>query len=630
MRIGNVSGLKPVTPYEFWVRVEIEEESRLPRRMIQIDDMVKLSFNYERFKEIKAYGVVVEIETCWDREGMRGFEEALVTSNKSFALPIYLAKVIVTRLEPFISVPPPVGTPVYLVEENETDEVYGFGPLKEKKRALPVGILLNGGVAYLDLAYILGDNGAHINISGVSGVAAKTSYATFLLYSLLETGKKLSREDASLRSLANSRAIIFNVKGEGLLFLDEWNTEWKNNEKTERVKEWKSMFEKMGLEAKPFEKVSYYVPSMKGDEKKPDVYYRTYGVKIFGWDILDIIRLDLLELMFDPEELSKNVNIQLAVSALSDTLWNNYKSLLDEAEEELPRLRDEGRYDFDMESLRDDDKIRLYLMVSGREPSDLLREKGIPPTFEDLISLLRDEEFRARLSAEEELEDKTIKAMARRLRAARKLDIDRVWKRLDLSCFGVLNEYKPPEYRLNWDNSEDGCGMITVIDIAKLRYRAQTFVVGAVLKEVLHSKESALRPEPVFIFLDELNKYAPRMGGGPLGAIFRDIAERGRSFKIIMIGAEQTASEVDYRVITQASTVVVGHQKVAELKKDEYAHLIGAQREKASTLLQGELIVDQPFLRVPMTIRFPMTPWATREDSHQPRNSIPSLKEFFS
>jgi len=181
-----------------------------------------------------------------------------------------------------------------------------------------------------------------------------------------------------------------------------------------------------------------------------------------------------------------------------------------------------------------------------------------------LISLLRDEEFRARLSAEEELEDKTIKAMARRLRAARKLDIDRVWKRLDLSCFGVLNEYKPPEYRLNWDNSEDGCGMITVIDIAKLRYRAQTFVVGAVLKEVLHSKESALRPEPVFIFLDELNKYAPRMGGGPLGAIFRDIAERGRSFKIIMIGAEQTASEVDYRVITQASTVVVGHQKVAE------------------------------------------------------------------
>ncbi len=132
---------------------------------------------------------------------------------------------------------------------------------------------------------------------------------------------------------------------------------------------------------------------------------------------------------------------------------------------------------------------------------------------------------------------------------------------------------------------------VTVIDIAKLRYRAQVFVVGAILKEILYHKESGGRPEPIFIFLDELNKYAPRTSGGPLGTIFRDIAERGRSFRIIMIGAEQTASEVDYRVITQASTVIVGHQKVAELKKDEYAHLVGAQREKASTLLQGELIV---------------------------------------
>ncbi len=622
MKVGSVSGLKPITPYDFWIRIDIEESSSLPVRMLQIDDMVKVEFSYERFKKITVYGVVVEIETRWDREGMRGFEEALVASNRSFALPVYLARIIVTRLVPLVSVPPPAGTPVYLVDEKESDEVYGFSALKEKNRALPVGMLLNGGVAYLDLAYILGDNGAHINISGVSGVAAKTSYATFLLYSLLKTGEKLALEDSSKRDLANLRAIVFNVKGEGLLFLDEWNTEWLENP---RRREWEGMFEKMGLSAEPFKNVRFYAPS-KYKSSFPDVSHRGYGVDVFGWDILDIIRLSLLELMFDPEELSKNVNLQLAVSALSDILEENYRLLVSRALGELPKLR--GRYAIDVDSLKEDEKVRLYLKVCGREPDLVLEELGIPPTFDALIDFIKRDDIRDRLKSEEELEDKTIRAMARRIRAARKLDLNRIWKPIEsMEIGGVLQEYKPPSYWINWDRPSG----ITVVDIAKLRYRAQVFVVGAILKEILSSKESAERPEPVFIFLDELNKYAPRTGGGPLGAIFRDIAERGRSFRIIMIGAEQTASEVDYRVITQASTMIVGHQKVAELKKDEYAHLVSAQRERASTLLQGELIVDQPFLRVPMTIRFPLTPWATREDAHMPvkEDSHEKLEDFY-
>lgn len=612
MKIGSVSGLKPVTPYEFWVRMDLDEENGFPVKMLQVDDMIKVEFYYGRFKKITSYGVVVEIETQWDKEGMKGFEEALVTSNRGFALPIYLAKVLVTRVEPFISVPPPVGTPVFLVDEKEADDVYGFQDIKRKNRALPVGILLNGGVAYLDLAYILGDNGAHINISGVSGVAAKTSYATFLLHSLLKTGEKLARNDASLRDLANSRAIVFNVKGEGLLFLDEWNKEWRENPKR---KEWEEMFEKMGLPAEPFSNVRYYAPS-RGKTNFPDVFYRTYGVNIFGWDIIDIIRLNLLELMFDPEELSKNVNLQLAVSALSDLLEENYENLLSKAKKELENLK--GRYHLDLDSLMDEEKVRLYLMVCGRSPDEVLEEAGVPPSLDRMIEFLKKPDIRDSLISKEELEEKTVKAMVRRLKVAQKLDLDRIWKPLDYLEIGFVIDRRErliPSYKVNWDEPS----LVTVIDIAKLRYRAQVFVVGAILKEILYHKESAQRPEPVFIFLDELNKYAPRTGGGPLGAIFRDIAERGRSFRIIMIGAEQTASEVDYRVITQASTVVVGHQKVAELKKDEYAHLIGAQREKASTLLQGELIVDQPFLRVPMTIRFPLTPWATREDSHVPK-----------
>jgi len=71
--------------------------------------------------------------------------------------------------------------------------------------------------------------------------------------------------------------------------------------------------------------------------------------------------------------------------------------------------------------------------------------------------------------------------------------------------------------------------------------------------------------EPVFIFLDELNKYAPRTEGGAMVKLFRDVAERGRSFGVILVGAEQTASQVDFRVVTQSSTTVVGHQRQQSL-----------------------------------------------------------------
>jgi len=89
--------------------------------------------------------------------------------------------------------------------------------------------------------------------------------------------------------------------------------------------------------------------------------------------------------------------------------------------------------------------------------------------------------------------------------------------------------------------------------------------------------------------------------------LFRDVAERGRSFGVILVGAEQTASQVDFRVVTQSSTTVVGHQKAAELSHDEYKHLLPRQREMASSVGPGVVFVDQPFLRVPIMVKFPMT-----------------------
>jgi hypothetical protein len=79
---------------------------------------------------------------------------------------------------------------------------------------VPVGLYVAGGLAapvLLDSDFLLGPEAAHFNISGVSGLATKTSAVTFMLTSIFQSFA------ATKGSVA---AICFNVKGPDLCFLD--------------------------------------------------------------------------------------------------------------------------------------------------------------------------------------------------------------------------------------------------------------------------------------------------------------------------------------------------------------------------------------------------------------------------
>ena len=98
-----------------------------------------------------------------------------------------------------------------------------------------------------------------------------------------------------------------------------------------------------------------------------------------------------------------------------------------------------------------------------------------------------------------------------------------------------------------------------MIDIHNLHDRAKRFVVGVVVKRMFENKETAGAARPlVFLVLDELNKYAPREGWSPIKEVLLDIAERGRRLGVILIGAQQTASEVERRVVGNSAIRVVG------------------------------------------------------------------------
>jgi DNA helicase HerA-like ATPase len=161
-----------------------------------------------------------------------------------------------------------------------------------------------------------------------------------------------------------------------------------------------------------------------------------------------------------------------------------------------------------------------------------------------------------------------------------------------------------------------------VVDLHNLPDRAQRFVVGVTLKSEFDRKEKAGTAKPLlFVVLDELNKYAPREGSSPIKEVLLDIAERGRSLGVILIGAQQTASEVERRIVTNSAIRVVGRLDPAEASRPEYGFLPPAQRQRALLAKPGTMFVNQPDIPVPLCLEFPFPAWATRHSEAGPAPS---------
>jgi len=153
---------------------------------------------------------------------------------------------------------------------------------------------------------------------------------------------------------------------------------------------------------------------------------------------------------------------------------------------------------------------------------------------------------------------------------------------------------------------------LTVVDLHNLPERAQRFVVGVVLAAEKARKEAAGPGSLLFTMIDELNKYAPREGSSPIKDELLDIAERGRSLGIILIGAQQTASEVERRIVSNSSIRIVGRLDAAEAGRPEYGFLPASQRARATLAKPGTMFISQPEIPVPLAVEFPFPAWATR------------------
>ncbi len=146
------------------------------------------------------------------------------------------------------------------------------------RTGIPVGLYRAGRTQapiYLDADFLVGPEAAHLNITGVSGLATKTSAIEFLLASLFD------HFPASKGSVA---AVCFNVKGPDLCFLDQPTL----LDDTDR-----EMYDALGVTPRPFQRVRYFAPytarrhSLNTLRSHPDLMH---NVSALTWGLTEVLK----------------------------------------------------------------------------------------------------------------------------------------------------------------------------------------------------------------------------------------------------------------------------------------------------------------------------------------------------
>jgi len=547
--LGLVVGTVPATPLRFSVGLA-------PGQYLQLDDVVVTVRPLPDGRDpIQISGVVTNVEAV--HEGARFASDVFLIQQGALPAEIAeVAEVTVTRVDPELYVPPLPGTPVHRAVGTERDKALYFDTMGAEK--VPLGFGRDGQPVFANFEFIDGTRGAHVSISGISGIATKTSFAMFLLHSITNSG--VLQGEAH-----NTKILIFSVKGEDLLFLDYANSRL-TPEQTQR-------YETLNLPAAPFKNVRVFAPPRRGDPSgTPDVTARDKAVSPFYWTLAEFCRDELLPFAFADAEDERAQYTMLVAQVAA-------------------RLRR------DAAEVGQDGAIKISNTASDR----ILR------TFADLVDLLE-----AELSSDETKHDwvpastpsGSVNALLRRLHSA----------------IGPLSQLIRGDLAYRKERSiTTSKAQVTVIDLHNLPDRAQRFVVGVTLRGEFAKKERQGTARPLmFVMLDELNKYAPREGDSPIKRILLDLAERGRSLGVILIGAQQTASEVERRILANCAIRVAGRLDAAEAERPEYGYLPPLQRQRATLAKPGTMFVAQPDIPVPLAVEFPFPAWATRPSEKGP------------
>ena len=352
----------------------------------------------------------------------------------------------------------------------------------------------------LNSKFIIGPEGAHLNISGISGLASKTSYAMFLLKAIQDCyiKKDLTNDDEDSVAF-----VLFNVKGKDLLAIDQLN-DFSDERDPEKIrKETIEKYQVLGLSAEPFKNVHYYYPYSIAKTR----HWNTY---------------------MTPEEVDDNIRKKKA---------KKFKYIYKYDKENLDLLF--ANIDDSTQTM---ESIIGYIMSGQGKFNQVSDWQG----FLDAVK----EKCSSDTSGKDKDKEIPVASWRKFYRIINKSITDN-------KIFARDIREEDGETRIGDALKYIKKNEVHVIDIAKLSEDKQAYVFGDAIRTIYDlqlgqyaGEDGVNPPSRIVIFIDELNKYASKETpkNSPILRQVLDVAERGRSLGVVLFAAEQFRSAIHDRV----------------------------------------------------------------------------------
>jgi hypothetical protein len=439
------------------------------------------------------------------------------------------------------------GSDVSFASKHEIEDALGLKEIKNKlvcgylemyeydktnKVTLPV---------YFNSHFLIGPEGAHLNISGISGLAAKTSYAMFLLKAIQD---KCINEPENADDVA---FVILNVKGRDLLAIDESNSELKNTDV--------DIYKMLEIEAKPFRNVKYFYPY--SDISHSNTYHTSEDIerqlrenKAFKYKYIFEEDKGSLDMLFanidDPTQTMESINNYVLsgqgnFSGIRN--WNDF-------EKEVKEYGETGNKKSDKE----------ITVASWRKYKRIISKTIRNPIFANATSK-KDKETRLREAISTITKNDVFV-----------IDIAKLDEGMQGFVFGDV-------MRAVYDLK---LGQLEGIEESKIPNKIILFV------DELNKYASSDIPK-----------------SSPILRQIIDITERGRSLGIVLFSAEQFKSAIHDRVKGNCSSHAYGRTNAIEISKNDYRYVPNVYKNMMTRLKQGEYIIQNPVFRSLLNIKFP-------------------------
>ena len=444
------------------------------------------------------------------------------------------------------------GEGVYITEENEVADALGLSSIKHP---VPCGYLemYQGAdeeervklTVNVDSHYLIGPEGAHLNISGISGLAAKTSYAMFLMKGIQD--KCLNAD--GIGEDEDVAFVIFNVKGKDLLAIDEPNEFGSEAEKQETYK----LYKDMGMSTKPFQNVHYYYPYSTKNSWNTYLEPKTVDYNISHRRAH----------MYKYEYKQDKQNLDLMFASLDDPTMT-MDSILNYIMQGRGNFGGLGDW---QEFLNEVNECGKSGASGDKEISVLSWRK-----FERIVkkSIYRNEIFS---NIKDDDHDIRITDALKHIQKNEVHVIDIAKLNEDMQCF-VFGDAIRALYDLQQEKGFD---------------------------------DDYTPPSKIIVFIDELNKYASKdtPKASPILRQVLDIAERGRSLGVVLFAAEQFKSAIHARVTGNCSTFAYGRTNAIEIGQKDYSFIPSVYKSMMARLKQGEYIIQNPVFSSLLNVKFP-------------------------